>query len=59
MGLNKMYEKRKQQLELLGFSLDGKLPFETWYHEGGSWICDFALEQYDEDEWDNFIKTCI
>ncbi len=47
---------RHQQLIDLGFVLDNLEPFHTWNHENGTWICDFALEQYSNKEWDSFLS---
>ena len=51
-----MYNQRKEQLQSLGFTLDGAEPFPTWQHPNETWICDFALEQYSKKEWDGFLN---
>lgn len=51
------YTERKNQLLSLGFKLDNDEPFPTWNHFNETWICDFALEQYDKTEWEKFIKA--
>lgn len=48
--------ERHGQLLNLGFTLDGSDVFGIYNHECGTWIADFALEQYGEVEWYGFIN---
>lgn len=48
--------ERHNQLLELGFTLDESHSINIYNHECGMWIADFALVQYSNKEWDNFIQ---
>jgi len=52
------FESRHKQLIAIGFTIDDSHPINTYEHECGMWICDFALDQYSQTEWDSFISEC-
>ena len=53
-----LFEKRHSLLIEMGFTIDDTHMINTYEHECGMWICDFALEQYSQIEWDGFILEC-